>query len=312
MMELTIPDQSSLLGDLAALDSWLAALGVPSRSTDRIHQLVRLLTELKPQSAGAAVKITTEQRRAYMYALAELIEFHQIYTQLRTEDPHVLRPKLLRALSGTLDPADESISNSVGRNTTFELALAAEWRRAGVSVTIGEPDMKVMFDQQEFLVECKRPFDWSGVSRGMKGANRQLKKNGATPRHGAAKGVIAISLSRVIANGEQIFFADTMSDKVKLQGIIERSVEANRWRWSNNVRIDDSIAAVLFHLTLPADIGGGDHFALLSFSNVYQASRDPRPLVLLNQAMEPLYRDSTARLMKVHPPDLSSHSGPLR
>lgn len=303
-MELTIPDQSSLLGDLAALDSWLSALGVPSRSTDRIHQLVRLLTELKPQSAPAAARMTTEQRRAYMYALAELIEFHQVFTQLRAEDASVLRPKLLRALSGSLDPADERASNSVGRNTIFELALAAEWRRAGVSVLIGEPDLRVMFNQQEFLVECKRPFDWSGVGRCMRDANRQLKTNGARPRHGAAKGVIAISLSRVIATAEQIFFADTMSDKAKLQGIIERSVEANRWRWSNSVRFDDSIAAVLFHLTLPADVGGGDHFALLSFSNVYQASRDPRPLVLLNQAMEPLYQDSTPPLMKVHPRNL--------
>lgn len=303
-MQLTIPDQSSLLGDLAALDSWLAALGVPSRSTDRIHQLVRLLTELKPQSAPAAVKITTEQRRAYMYALAELIEFHQIFTQLRAEDASVLRPKLLRALSGSLDPADERASNTVGRNTIFELALAAEWRRAGISVLIGEPDLRVVFNQQEFLVECKRPFDWSGVGRGMKDANRQLKRNGARPRHGAAKGVIAISLSRVIASGEQIFFADTMSDKAKLQDIIEHCVEANRWRWSNSVRFDDSIAAVLFHLTMPTDVGGGDHFALLSFSNVYQACRDPRPLVLLNQAMEPLYRDSTPPLMKVHPRNL--------
>jgi hypothetical protein len=310
-MELTISGRSSLLGDLEALDSWLSTLGVPARSTDRVHQLVRLLKELNPQEVGSAVTITKEQQRAYMYALAELIEFHQIFTLLRTESPDVLRPKLLRALSGSLDPADESITNSVGRNTMFELALAAEWRRAGVSVMIGEPDLRVVLDQQEFLVECKRPFDWSGVSRCMKNANRQLKRNGVRPTSGGAKGLIAISLSRVIAGGEQIFFADTMSDKSKLQGIIERSVEANRWRWGNSVQFDSSIAAVLFHLTLPADVGGGDHFALLSFSNVYQASANRQALVLLNQAMEPLYKDPTPTLMKVHPPDLSSHGGPL-
>jgi hypothetical protein len=304
-MEVTISDPTSLLGDLAALDSWLATLGVPARSTDRIHQLVRLLTELNPRKVGAAVRISKEERRAYMYALAELIEFHQIFTLLQMENPNVLRPKLLRALSGSLDPADERAGNSVGRNTMFELALAAEWRRAGVSVMIGEPDLRVMFDQQEFLVECKRPFDWSGVCRCMKDANRQLKKNGVKPKPGEAKGVIAISLSRVISGGEQIFFAESMGNKAKLQGIIEHSVAANRWRWSNRVRFDDSIAAVLFHLTLPADVGGGDHFALLSFSNIYQASRDPRPLVVLNQAMEPLYKDWTPTLMKLHRPGLS-------
>ena len=303
-MELTISDRRSLLGDLAALDSWLATLGVPARSTDRIHQLVRLLTELNPGKVGAAVKINTEERRAYMYALAELIEFHQIFMLLGTENASVLRPKLLRALSGSLDPADESASNSVGRNTVFELALAAEWRRAGVPVLIGEPDLRVMFDQQEFLVECKRPFDWSGVCRCIKDASRQLKKNGVKPKPGEAKGVIAISLSRVIAGGEQIFFAESMSDKSKLQGIIEHSVAANRWRWGNSIRFDDSIAAVLFHLTLPADVGRGNHFALLSFSNIYQASANPRALALLNKAMEPLYRESTPPLMKVHPRNL--------
>jgi hypothetical protein len=70
--------------------------------------------------------------------------------------------------------------------------------------------------------------------------------------------------------------------------------------WWNRIRFDDSIAAVLFHLTLPADVDRGNHFALLSFSNVYQASANPSALVLLNQAMDPLYRDSTPPLMKVH------------
>jgi len=60
----------------------------------------------------------------------------------------------------------------------FELSLASEWRRAGLPVAIGEPDLQLVLGQQEFLVECKRPFDWTGVARGLKDASRQLKKNG--------------------------------------------------------------------------------------------------------------------------------------
>ena len=59
---------------------------------------------------------------------------------------------------------------------------------------------------------------------------------------------------------------------------------------------------MLFHLSLPADVGHGDHFALLSFSNVYQAGPNPEALALLNKAMEPLYSDVAPGLFKVHPP----------
>jgi hypothetical protein len=105
-MELTLPSHNSLLGDLSELDNWLAGMGVPARSSDRIHQLIELLRELKPP--GLPLTITREEQRQYMYALAELAEFHQIFTWLRQENPAVLRPKLMRSLSGSLDPADES------------------------------------------------------------------------------------------------------------------------------------------------------------------------------------------------------------
>lgn len=301
-MEFTIAGHNSLLGDLAVLDQWLASMDVPARSTDRIHRLLRLLTDLNPGNVGPALRITREERRLYMYALAELVEFHQIFTWLKEENPLVLGRKLVRALSGSVDPLKESVTNSVGRNTMFELSLAAEWRRAGLDVAIGEPDLQLMLGQQEFLVECKRPFDWPGVVRGLKDAGRQLRRDGARAKPGAPKGVIAISLSRVIAGGEQIFLADSMADKSKLQEIIEHELAANRWRWWTRIQFDESIAAVLFHLSLPADVGQGDHFALLSFSNVYQAGADGKVLALLNQAIEPLYRDAAPDLMKVHAP----------
>src|SRR5579872_5420996 len=116
-MEITMAGHNSLLGDLANLDLWLASMGVPARSTDRIHRLMRLLTELNPRNVGPALSITREDRRLYMYSLAELVEFHQVFTWLKEEDPRVLGPKLIRALSGSVDPLEESVSNSVGRNT---------------------------------------------------------------------------------------------------------------------------------------------------------------------------------------------------
>ena len=48
-MELTLPTHDSLLGDLSELDTWLVGIGIPARSSDRIHQLIELLRDLKPQ-----------------------------------------------------------------------------------------------------------------------------------------------------------------------------------------------------------------------------------------------------------------------
>ena len=298
-MERTIASHNSLLGDLAGLDAWLGEMGVSPRSSDRIHQLIKLLNEIKPLGSGSAMRITREQQRQYMYALAEIVEFHQIFLALKEEDPKVLGPKLIHCLSGSLDPADETVRNNVARNTIFELALASEWRTAGVNVQIGDPDLRLMVGAQEFLVECKRPFDWSGIVRSLKDAKRQISKSGAREKPGTPKGVIAISLTKIVARGERILWADSMADKDKLGEIIQQELAANRWRWWNEVRFDGSVAGVLFHLSMPADVGNGEHFGLLKFSNIYPATPDERALAVLNQAMEPLYQDSPSPLTKI-------------
>ena len=130
-MELTLPSHNSLLGDLSELDTWLAGIGVPARPSDRIHHLIELLRELKPP--GLALTITREEQRQYMYALAELVEFHQIFTWLRQDNPAVLRPKLTRSLSGSLDPADESATNNRPQHDfrTFPGVGMAESRTRG-------------------------------------------------------------------------------------------------------------------------------------------------------------------------------------
>jgi hypothetical protein len=148
----------SFMGGFEGLDDWLASKGVPPRANDRIHRLLDIVRAHNPQVQGPVVQMRQEEQRQYMFALAELLEFHQIADWLRHEAPAILGPKLIRALSGSSDPAEETNKNSDGRNTMFELSLAAEWRRAGLKIEIGEPDIKLTVGSQIFLVECKRPF----------------------------------------------------------------------------------------------------------------------------------------------------------
>jgi hypothetical protein len=176
------------LSSLDTLESWLSFTGVPSCHSDRIHQLLQVLRKHNPRISGRALTMTREEQRRYLFSLVELLEFQQISIHLRDEDPDVLGPKLIRALSGTTDSASEGPTNNVGRNTMFELSLAAEWRRAGLCIGIGEPDIRLRVANQEFLVECKRPFGWPSIVRCLKDAKSQLRRNEASVHAGAPKG----------------------------------------------------------------------------------------------------------------------------
>src|SRR5256884_3775177 len=90
--------------------------------------------------------------------LVEALEFSDIFRAFEKDDPKVIGPKLERALSGPLRPADETPKNSDGRNTMFELAFAAQLRLRGAEVSVGEPDIAVTLSGRRFLIECKRPF----------------------------------------------------------------------------------------------------------------------------------------------------------
>jgi hypothetical protein len=290
-MDGPVTSLESLLGSFDELDAWLVSMGVPARSTDRFHQLIELFRRLQPSQTGGTLPMTPQQQRLYMFALAEVMEFQQIFTWLRNDDPAVLGPKLIRALSGAADSADESPRNSDARNTIFELSLATEWRRAGLPVAIGDPDIRLTVGSQQLLVECKRPFGWAGTERCIKDATRQLRQNGSRQAPGAPKGIAAISLSRIIGANRGSFSARTMADKARLGEVMDCELIAHKHLW-RGVRFDESIAGVLFHLSLPADVGGGEHFALLSFTNIYQASNNADALRLLNDVMEPLYEDA--------------------
>src|SRR5882762_1695483 len=107
IMEFEPLSHKSLIGSFAGLDTWLSSKGVPPRCTDRIHRLLEFVRAHDPRILGLELKMTKEEQRRYLFALAELIEFQQISVYLRDEDPSVLGPKLIRALSGPADPAFE-------------------------------------------------------------------------------------------------------------------------------------------------------------------------------------------------------------
>lgn len=87
----------------------------------------------------------------------EALEAHDVFTAFHNDPSPAIVAALKRALSGPIQPIDENPKNRDSRNIWYELALAAEWRLRGASVSLEEPDLRLTRDSITFLVACKRP-----------------------------------------------------------------------------------------------------------------------------------------------------------
>lgn len=242
---------SEILETLKSVDGWLVNLGIKS-NTDRIHCAIEIV-----EKADKGWKNRRENHEptkignvdSFHFGLVEALEFSNIFRAFEKDDPKVIGPKLKRALSGPLPPADETTKNADGRNIMFELALAAQLRLGGAEVSVGEPDIAVTLSGTRFLIECKRPFREDSVRANVRGAADQLK--GHLNADSEAAGIVAISVSRILNPGTKLFVAATEAAKERLGDRIEQLMNETEKSWKKS-EFHAQTAAVLFHVSTPA------------------------------------------------------------
>jgi hypothetical protein len=272
------------------MGTWVIDLGITRGKFDRLHQITRLVEEA--ETARTHSKQPDELSIIgsfdnYIYAMAEALEFSQIYLAFRQARPDLIVPKLRRVLDGPFRLRDETTNSNTGRNTAFELALAAEWRLRGAEVEIGEPDITLHIGEISFVVECKRPLRVESVRTNLRAARDQLASV-LDQTTTARVGMIAISVSRIFTGGLSLFRANSEADVDVLAEELESFLNYYKHEWAS-LRMAPCIGAVLFHLSIPTDVGGHDHFALLSSSNVYPATDDRTHVETLELEMARLY-----------------------
>jgi hypothetical protein len=241
---------------IAGLDDWLKSLGIRPKK-DRWHEAAQMLRRAREQRqqierGGELVPIPN-----YLPALFEVMEMLEIVRAFSNDSSQVLRDKLERALGGTVSPLDEQPRNSEARNTMFELFLAACWKNGGATVELGEPDIRLAFGEMVFLVECKRPFSAASVKANIEGAARQLKSALEGQSGAYSFGMIAISLDRVFSPGNRLCCAPDGEGRRVIDETLIELIERHKraWKWDPG-RLHQRIAAVMFHLAAPWDIGG--------------------------------------------------------
>ncbi len=280
----------TLLTRLNDMGAWVTDLGIKRGTNDRLTQISRLVEEAeiaRVQSRQPDELPIIGTFDNYIYAMAEALEFTQIYEAFRRAAPELIAPKLRRALDGPFRLANETRGNSVGRNTAFELALAAEWSLRGAEIEIGEPDITLHIGEVSFVVECKRPLRIESVRTNLRAARDQLASVlDQSPK--TYVGMIAVSVSRIFTGGVSLFRAHSEADVDMLTEELELFLDRYKHEWGS-LRMDSRIGAVLFHLSIPTDVADHDHFALLSCSNLYPATDDRTHIETLQREMARLY-----------------------
>jgi hypothetical protein len=237
---------SELLQFLSGFDPWLLEIGMTPRADDRIHQAFKVLRKAEEASSrGRATGVYSEIQPEDWFPIVEALEAYNIYTAFHQDSPPVPAETLKRAFSGPLQPMEENQKNRDGRNIWFELALAAEWKLRGASVSLGEPDLRLTRDGILFLVSCKRPASEEGIDANFRAAIKQLQANLDTVPVGTY-GVAAISLNCIFNPGDKVFSGEMNQLKVLLDNEFAKREE---YLLSIN---DPRICCVLFHLATPS------------------------------------------------------------
>jgi len=274
-----------ILESLDRLDSWLVSLGIQPK-IDRWHEAAKMVRRARAEREKVERGGPRSEIDNYVHGLFEAMEALEIFRAFSGERSQALKEKLERALAGPIAPPDEQPKNSAGRNAMFELFLAADWKNRGLPVELGEPDILVRLAGIPFLVECKRPFYEGSVWPNIEDASRQLGKELDKPGNEDARGIVAISLSRVFTQNDLVCFASEDEGRrlitQELLAMVARHHEA--WRIKQFLKFNARIVAVMFHLAVPWDIGG-ERLVHATRSHFVQAGQDREGWRLLSKKM---------------------------
>jgi hypothetical protein len=243
---------SDLLQRLDGFDAWLVGRGLRPRANDRIHHSFSVLRRAEEASRkGHETGVYSDVQPGDWFPVIEALEAHDVLLAFQNDPSPVVGPALKRALSGPLHPIHENSRNRDGRNIWFELALAAEWRLRGASVTLGEPDLRLTREDVTFLVACKRPATTDSIGTNLRDAIKQLRRNLDSSPSGAF-GVAAISLTCAFNRGDKVFSGE-MSGLGKL---LDDALDQHR-PYLRSIN-DPRICCVLFHVATPGVADGVD------------------------------------------------------
>lgn len=245
----------TICDELAAANEWLASLGIHERQ-DRFRQHLQGIERLEEARQSGTLDQSTqgEQGRLAMFSLTEAMELIAVHHAFNNDSPPGLRRRLRDALQAPADPAQESPDSNHARNIMFELNMASRLQAHHIPLSLPEnPDVLCKLLESPVYIQCKRPFRERTIPDNIDDARYQLTRDLDRADNASARGVIAISVSRVFNCGDQLFAgADEDVVKSRLGDEVQALGESVNGSW--NAIVDARIIGILFHVITPSHI----------------------------------------------------------
>jgi hypothetical protein len=181
----------------------------------------------------------------HMMACMESMEFGDVLQHVRAYDRQSLQRTLKAVLNGPVLQYDEDMNSNESRNRLFELTMASKLSRAHLNPSLSEPDLMCDVDGKRLFIACKRPLSPMKVNARIREAERQVLQviKDAPP---GARGVVAISMSKVMNRGDQLFvYSGERQGRNDLADRLEAMSDCSEEVWKT---LGDGIVGIIFHI----------------------------------------------------------------
>lgn len=249
-------DYGTIATRLHEFEKYLSGLGL-RRGPDRLHRLIERVEQCEEARNSGQMELLQQRSDVedLVWSLVEGTEFVRIYEGLRGYDPEAVKRLTKTALGGPLHPSCEKLSSdsNKARNATFELRLGAGLRTQGVEVTLGsQADLIINLKDMRVFIECKRPFYTHTIRNNIEKARRQLQKRMNDDHHSCSVGIVAISVSKALNPGSNLFRVDQPN---MLQNLSRDIISLHEQYSADYSRLVDlRLIGILYHLFTPAYI----------------------------------------------------------
>jgi len=169
-------------------------------------------------------------------------------------------------------PTAEDDASSQARNLLFELNLASKLWHAGLKPELGEhPDISCVVEGKLLLIECKRPVSVRGAKERITKARKQLQAE-IKKRPVGARGVIALSMSKILNRGDKVYAYDTEAEG---RDGLHRHLLDRTERFSGSwQKLPNDIVGVVFHVITTAVDRTTNMYISAQHTNIHPLARE--------------------------------------
>ncbi len=195
-----------IIQELYNVEDWFKQLNISFDGSrfEKYRKNIEMLSQYNKEGRiEEFIKLT--DFKEVMFSLTESSEFSTIYQQLKDVDSKSLKERLKIVVQGPLmiDQEDPTKSSGQPRDFLFELNMIAHLKASGFQPFFDSySDAHCMFESKHILLECKRPQTPNSVNENFMIAKKQLTTSLDRLNIPNSKGIIAISISKILNKGK--------------------------------------------------------------------------------------------------------------